>query len=65
MEQLPDLFVDVAKVTRIHVQATNAPSRIDMSSAPTSIAASRKKRGNHKKPSTNSVGIDEKQQHPG
>jgi hypothetical protein len=45
MEQLPDSFADVAKVTRTHVPATNAPSRIDMSTAPASTAAPRKKRG--------------------
>lgn len=42
---LPDSFVDTAQVTRSHVPAANAPSRIQMDNQPVTELAPRAKRG--------------------
>ncbi|CAM6105430.1 unnamed protein product [Calypogeia fissa] len=45
MQKLPDAFTDAAAVTRSHVEAANAPSRILPSSTPATEAAPKLKRG--------------------
>ncbi|CAM6123707.1 unnamed protein product [Calypogeia fissa] len=45
LENLPESFADVAKVTRSHVPAANVPSRIDIGGTASTAAAPARKRG--------------------